>query len=81
MTRHPSPCGMESKKSNLFASDTRRTYVRHEGGEIGPNWLFCKENRVSDTPLDSQKLSLRLLTELVIALQHEAVRRGVPPSE
>jgi hypothetical protein len=36
---------------------------------------------VSDTPLDSQKLSLRLPTALVLALQHEAMCREVPPSE
>jgi hypothetical protein len=72
---------MESKKSNLFASDTRRTYVRHKGGEIGPNWLYCKEKRVSDTPLASYKPSLQLQTTLVFSVQHEAVRQGMPPSE
>jgi hypothetical protein len=36
---------------------------------------------VSDTPLDSQKLSWRRPTALMIALQHEAVRRRVIPSE
>ena len=72
---------MELKKSNLFASDTRRTYVRHEGGEIGHNCLFCKENRVSDTHLASQKLSWRLPNKFVLTIQHEDVRREVTPSE
>lgn len=77
LTRHPSPCGMESKKSNLLASDTRPTHVRHEECEISPKYLFCKDKCVSDKPLGSQKLSLRLPTALVIAIQHEAVHRGV----
>ena len=36
---------------------------------------------MSDTPLDSQKLSLQRSTAPVLAIQHEAVRRGVNSSE
>jgi len=36
---------------------------------------------VSDTPVESQKLTIRVPTDLLTAIQREAVRRGVTPSE